>query len=528
MLRMENNLAIRKIEGERRLIFRFPYDPSLVDVMRKLEGRRWHSSPKFWTANICISNLNRVKKYFPFINEVEEEYNILSCSNFDKSLLEGLYPFQKQGVRWLQSRNGRGLLADEMGNGKSIQTIGYLKINPDIRPALIVCPASLKLNWQREIKKWMNDDAEVVNGSSGKLDQGITIINYDILYRYIDRLRGKISVLVLDEVHKIKSNKTRTTKSAMKLGKTVDRIIALSGTPIINRPVEFFNTLNLISPAQFPSYWKYAMRYCDAHKDYWGWKFDGASNIGELREKINPLMLRRLKKDVLQDLPDKTVSILPFQINKVNYNRKEAELTAWIKESKLSDKGAKINALAKLEALKQVAVSAKLDSVQEWVNNFLTENGKLVLFTTHHFTVDWVMQNFKQFNPVKLDGRDSITQKQKAVDTFQNDSKCRLFVGNIKAAGVGITLSAASTCCFLELGWSPGEHAQAMDRLHRIGQKNSVNVYYMIAEGTIEEQIANLLDEKMKVLDAILDGKETDESSLLMNLLEDYKNNSGN
>ena len=168
-----------------------------------------------------------------------------------------------------------------------------------------------------------------------------------------------------------------------------------------------------------------------------------------------------------------------------------------------------------------MAVEAKLPHAIEWIDDFLDTGEKLVVFCTHKFVVDALMKEFSK-EAVKLDGRTSGPDRQLAVDKFQNEPETRLFVGNIQAAGVGITLTAASSVAFLELPWTSGSLRQAEDRVHRIGQKNAVNVYYLLAEYTIEEKIATLLDDKRKVLDSVLDGKETEDSSLIMDLIENY------
>jgi SNF2 family DNA or RNA helicase len=174
------------------------------------------------------------------------------------------------------------------------------------------------------------------------------------------------------------------------------------------------------------------------------------------------------------------------------------------------------------QALKRLAARGKWKSSVDWLKEALESNGKMIVFAVHHETIDRLMEDMKDFQPVKVDGRDSQEKRQAAVDRFQNDETCRLFVGNIKAAGIGLTLTEASAVVFLELGWTPGEHVQAEDRPHRIGQTKSVNVYYLVAADTVEEEIAALLDKKQKVLDAVLDGAETDQDSLLSELLKRY------
>jgi SWI/SNF-related matrix-associated actin-dependent regulator 1 of chromatin subfamily A len=233
----------------------------------------------------------------------------------------------------------------------------------------------------------------------------------------------------------------------------------------------------------------------------------------------------------LTDLPDKTRTVLPMEMESdiwTQYSKASANFISWLKsiDPEKVSAAQRAETLVHFQALKRLAARGKWDSMTEWIKDALDTNGKLILFAVHHEAIDNLMETLKGYNPVKIDGRDSQEARQNAVDRFQNDTACKVFVGNIKAAGVGLTLTAADTVVFAELGWTPGEHVQAEDRAHRIGQKNAVSVYYLIAQGTIEEEIAALLDKKQKVLDAVLDGTETSQESLLTELFTKYINES--
>ena len=240
-------------------------------------------------------------------------------------------------------------------------------------------------------------------------------------------------------------------------------------------------------------------------------------------------MIRRKKEDVLKDLPAKIRSVVPLELAKKTaqeYQRASADIISWIKENEGAEKAEKASqakVLAAINKLKQLSTQGKIDACIEWIKNFLEIDGKLVVFAENHWVIDQLTAEFENI-AVKLDGRDSQLAREKVVEKFQNDEKIRLFVGNFQAAGVGITLTAASSTCFIQLPWSPGIASQAEDRVHRIGQEaDSVNAYYLIAEGTIEEQIARLLDHKARVLDAVLDGQEPDSTSLLTDLLNELR-----
>ncbi len=330
--------------------------------------------------------------------------------------------------------------------------------------------------------------------------------------------------ILVHNCHLIKDSKTQRARTIKRISKNIPYIIALTGTPVVNRPVEFFNSLNMISPERFPSFWDYAQEYCGATHNGYGWDFKGATNIEKLNKLlIESIMIRRLKADVMKDLPAKIKTLVPLEIN--NRNKYQDEFDYTLRDNKYKEPG---DQLAEIERLKQICLNGKIDSIYAWIDDFLESGQKLVIFATHHKAIDMLMDRYSQI-AVKLDGRDNQTQRQGAVDSFQNIDECKLFIGNIKAAGVGLTLTAASNVAFIELPWTPSDIDQSSDRVHRIGQEaDCVNIYYLVAEDTIEEDICELLDEKRKVIDMVLDGKQTEEVSLLTELLKrmnDRRNN---
>ncbi len=544
----------------------FPFNFNDLDHIRSLPDRKYHSDGKYWIAELCVQTVESLKewkfkldpKLLTFLEKTR-----LHISQVDEIEVPGLrgtlYPFQKKGVAFVEAKQGRALIADEMGLGKTIQTLAWLQLHPELRPVVIVVPASLKLNWEREIMNWMTDwgRIEILHGTKpgiftkDKLNKAsIIIINYDILpnkYKKIKNpLTGKIKlieikgtgwvdylldidpkVLITDECHYYKNDNTNRTRGIKKLGKSIDHVIALSGTPIVNRPIEIYNAIRLIDQTIMPSRWKFAEQYCGLVHDGYGWDFSGATNTQELHEKLtNTIMIRRKKVDVLPDLPEKTRSFIPMELeNEEEYCKAERDFIAFVRKEKgreAAERASNAQALAEIEGLKQLAVRGKLKHAVDWIRDFLEVDEKLVVFATHKFVIDTLMLAFVN-KAVKVDGSVTGVNRQKAVDDFQKDLNVRLFVGNIKAAGIGITLTAASNVAFLELPWTPGEVTQAEDRVHRIGQRNSVNIHYLLASNTIEERVARLIDKKRKVLDAVLDGVETEEESLLTELMNEYK-----
>lgn len=555
---------------EKGIKIQFPLNPKDLCSVKSLPGRKFHAkgNKKYWTVPFSLITLlmlyeqefildDRLKKLlrkYVFSSPKKNK----PIKKIDGLKGDKLIPFQGEGISFTESKNGRALIADDMGLGKTIQALAWLQLHTDFRPVIIVVPASLKLNWVKEAQKWLNKpNIQVLYGTdtSTTLLGEIIVLNYDILPFWIDKLiQYKPEVLITDESHYFKNKSAKRTKAVIKLGKKCSHIIALSGTPIVNKPIEFYNVIHLINPKLFPNRWDFAHRYCDAKHNGFGWDLSGSSNEQELHQILtNTIMIRRTKKEVLKQLPDKIFSFIPMELDNQNeYDLAETDFIEFIKqqtendlmielrkslkeeyhsfinikdeklEELKADKVSKINILTEIESLKQLAVKGKMKQAVNWIRDFLESGEKLVLFANHRFVIDQLMEEFKTV-AVKIDGSVSQTNRQKAVDEFQTNKNIRLFVGNIKAAGVGLTLTASSNVGILELPWTPGDLIQAIDRCHRIGQKDTVNVYYLLAANTVEEEIAELLDKKQKILDAVLDGKETDKTSLLTELLKKYK-----
>jgi len=478
--------------------------------------------------------------------------------------VEELYKYQIEGVHFLEQKNGRALIADEMGLGKTVQALSWLKLHPEFSKVLVICPASLKINWQREAEKWALLDMEILNGTTPhKIKSNDVIINYDILSYWEKHLKLKqFDVIIFDEAHYIKNNKAKRTKAFKRLVKSVPRLIALTGTPIENKPIEIYNIVKVIDPSIFPDATDFAVEFCGAKKTRFGWDKNGATNTLRLNKILSSsIMIRRKKVDVLKDLPEKQIIKVPFEINnRIEYDQAETEFVEFLKKkfntenlteeileelkqfAKRNDievseelttdeirlikehkfeRIASAPVLAQIELLKQLAVKGKIDQIIEWIENFLESGEKLVVFAVHKKVVSQLMEKFKHI-AVKVDGSVSQKQRQEAVDKFQKDIKTRLFIGNIKAAGVGITLTAASNAAIIEFPWSPGELNQAADRIHRITQTKQVTIWNLVGESTIEEKIITLLKKKEKVITKILDGKQYEDQSILMDLFKSY------
>lgn len=533
------------------IVMKFAKDFDLINRIKEdIPGRRWDPAKIQWTCPISYQAVETLKELnFQFTPALVAKIEVLTPKKVtDLKLPEGLklYRFQEDGVKRVEALRGRAIIGDEMGLGKTVQALAWLRLHPEARPAVVVVPAVVKVNWVREANKWCPGEPVIMlSGKAGSdpdlllqiaehQDKAIIVVNYDILsgngkagWAEILKKHLKIQALIIDESHYIKNNKAQRTQCVKDLGKNVPYVIAMSGTPIINRPIEFYNAIRLVNPAIFPNWFQYANRYCAPSFNGFATNYNGASNTEELHRILSErVMIRRLKAEVRQDLPDKLRSVVPMEIdNRAEYRKAVRDFLSWLEETEGEEAAAKASAAEKLVSigkLKQLAARGKLASVISWIREVLEQDEKLIVFCIHHWMVDAIYDEFKEV-AVTLTGKDGMDKRQRAVDDFQADPKVRLFIGNIKAAGVGITLTAASHVAFLELGWTPGEHAQAEDRAHRIGQDKVVNIYYLVAERTIEEDIALLLDKKREVLSQVLDGKPVEKEAILTELLNKLK-----
>jgi len=423
---------------------------------------------------------------------------------------EKLYKFQEEGVQFL-TKNKHALLADDMGLGKTVQAIQAL-INVYANKILVICPASVKLNWKKELVYWgstskyfQKENIYVANGRRANIpNTQVVIINYDlIIYPEIQKqLKRDWHAIICDEAHFLKS---RTSKRTIAMfGK--EGIIRhsfykwlLTGTPILNRPIDLypiFKTLagDLLKP--YDAYTKFSEYFCAGYFDGFAWNDKGASNIEELSKRIKPFYLRRLKKDVLKQLPSKIYKTILLPITPAVNAVLDIE-----QEQEESEEGGNMGQLA---TIRRLTAEAKLPEVIDHIKTVLATGNKLVVFA-HHKSV--VNELAKCAPSVKMVGGMTPPQKQVALDTFIN-TDIQLFIGNIKSAGTGVDglQKVCSHVVFAEVSWSPAEMEQAVDRLHRIGQDSKgVLVEFLVTDGTIEQVMVNTLIRKTKLIRRIIE-----------------------
>ncbi len=437
-------------------------------------------------------------------------------------------PYQEAGIRYALGARGT-LIADEMGLGKTVQAIGIINASP-AGAVVIVCPAGLKTNWRYELDNWLVDSK-----------RDIIILSYYEAGKFVKLVDVNITILIVDEAHYIKNPDSRRSQVITELAKKANRVLLLTGTPMENRPVELWPLLKIVCPEKWdpaitrigtitqdqrqshpgegPNFWTFAKRYCDLKKTSFRfgtrfrkvWDFSGASNLTELRKRLRETcMVRRLKQDVLPELPEKCRQVFVLPSNQPddgylasltfeNYERAIAELTS----SKV-----------KFEEFSRRRHEEGMDIVDDalvFLRDALDETQKIIVFAHHIDVIERLASGLtaefdKADYAVKVTGGTHVADRGAAVKAFQEDPLCRVFIGSIGAAGVGITLTAATLVVFVELTPVPGQMTQAEDRAHRIGQKNFLLVKILVKNHSLGARLAKIIVRKQAVLKEGLDG----------------------
>ena len=491
---------------------------------------------------------------------------------------ESLYSFQEIGVAFAELTKGQVLLGDEMGLGKGVMTLAWLSLHPEYRPVIAFVPGKLRSNWEKETNKWLpGETVQVIRSGKDTVstEASIIILSYELAAKHkLELLDLKPSVVILDEVTKISNKKATRTRVTLAIARNAPHRIALSGTPVRNRPAEFFNILNLLKPDTFPKFFSFALKYCAAREDEFGWNFSGSSNEEELAEAVRPIMIRRLKNNVLKDLPPKrrlpiVVDLSP-EIDRL-YKDADAELKealrafrTYQRETKTRDLGLEYQqylssfvpespgeepssyrtfawdvayaelgqdrmiAIAKLNLMRQIVGLGKAELVYDIAEDFLNAGEKLVIYGHHRRVLDTIESSFAKagVRTVRVDGTSKDSDVAEAVELFQNEPDVTVFIGSTLAAGQGLTLTAASNVLIVERQWTPADEVQAEDRLHRIGQSESVTAWYLVVKDTVDDKMNLIVEGKRKKIGLLLDGDErggrATSSSILGEVLKEY------
>ena len=432
---------------------------------------------------------------------------------------------QKEAVEKLL-KNDKFILADDMGLGKTTSTV-IATLESGAKKILIICPASLKINWEREIRNYTDRTISICEGKKYE-DADYVITNYDILKNFHDTkdkensliLKSNFDLIVIDEAHYVSNAQAQRTKLIMDLTKEIKKLWLLTGTPMTSRPMNYYNLLKLIDSPVSQNWMAYAIRYCNGYQFRVGnkkvWNVTGASNLEELRERTSRQILRRLKTDVL-DLPEKIMTPVYLRLKSRLYEALMGEYYDWYNNRQDESKSLSIQ-FTKLMKVRQVIAEEKIPTTIELAENILEQGKKVIIFSNFTEPLKKIHEHFGK-KSVYLDGSTTKPARQDAVDRFQNDDKVQVFCGNIKAAGVGLTLTAAEACIMNDLSFVPADHSQAEDRAYRYGQKNMVSVYYPIFENSIEGVIYDILDSKKKIIGTVMgdDGTSADIVEQILN-----------
>uniref|UniRef100_A0A0K0FM83 SWI/SNF-related matrix-associated actin-dependent regulator of chromatin subfamily A-like protein 1 n=1 Tax=Strongyloides venezuelensis TaxID=75913 RepID=A0A0K0FM83_STRVS len=461
------------------------------------------------------------------VNKEKKTYKEEAEARIEKTLLDRMFPYQLRGLEFGLSKHGKVYIADEMGLGKSIQGLALARYYKSEWPLIIVCPAAVRYSWRDTFYNFLPsfDKSKLFLIEKGSdfipLDgdtNNVIIISYSMLKNItgmLDKINAK--VVIFDEAHSLKSKTAVRTKEGTKIAKTCNRIILLSGTPALSKPIELYSQLQLINSSLTPNYYKFAERYCDGKKGPFGFEANGSTNPDELKTVLSTFfMIRRYKKDVLNDLPEKMRQVVYLRGDIVeeamgNLEKQKMELDKM--RNKIENNMEKASYREKraciLEYYAKTGECKSIVAVKYIMDKYFSEDierRKIIIFAHHKVVLDKLQAacEKRKIKAIRIDGAVTGPNRDKAIKDFQNDESVLVAILSITAAGAGVTLTAASTVLFAELHWNPGYLQQAEDRAHRIGQKDCVHVSYLIFNGTCDDYMFPMIQKKMAVLGQLM------------------------
>lgn len=494
----------------------FPFNLDLLEVARNLPDRLFYKDDKSWRVPATPFHAKAVVSALSgFGFDVSDGVSAMARARSSERKLdlpEALYDFQKTGVKFLVQANGRGILADQMGLGKTPQALVF--VDYFCSKTLVVAPANVTYKWLGEAGKWTKKSADIVLTSKQPLPTAdIHIMSYDIMrIRHEELIKQQYDCIIFDESHRLANYKSQRTRAARKLA-GARRLLMLSGTPILNRPSDLFPMLNMISPINFPNFFSFAKRYAGAYFDGSYWVFPNqATNPSELAERLKGVMIRRTKSEVLTQLPDKSRTIVPVRLeNEKEYREEKNEFARWRYENPGASHG---DTLVHLTALRKIVGLSKVAAAVDLAEEVIASDGKVVLYAHHLDVVRGLQDGLSSYKRLVIAGSTSAKERAEVVRAFQEGD---LEVVIMTSAGAeGIDLFAASHIIFCEREWTPAAEEQAEDRLHRIGQKNAVNCWYLSVLGTMDEKMAKLVQSKRDVIGSVIS-----QSEVLTSILEE-------
>jgi len=516
-----------------------PYLNDVKDTIRTFKSAKFHPNGKRWTigftehqalteslktmktADCKITGLPKWINYV-FIQKgkltqpslQKDVDSVVLNEKIERSLVEKLFPYQRIGVVFGLERNGCLLIADEMGLGKSLQALSIARAYSSEWPLLIVCPASVKYSWKQQFHQFLPavKKIAIIEKGTDKLPtecspNTVIIMSYDqMVIKEKDLISAKINVIIFDESHLLKDNKTKRTKVATEISKKAKRRILLSGTPALSRPAELFSQIRLVDPKIFTNWKEFAGRYCDARQGKFGFEAKGATFLNELATILkHTVMIRRLKKDVLDDLPPKTREILYLSGDKIQTQIGELKKSCEAYDEAMKEHKEGGYGPSFMSYFGETGVCKSYAIADYIIEQYFYKDAppvKILLFAHHTSVLDVFCMRFtvEKINHIRIDGHTKGTVREANCKKFQENPNCQVAVLSITAAGTGITLTAANKVIFAELYWNPGIFFQAEDRAHRVGQKSSVFVQYILARGTADDIIWPKIQEKILVV----------------------------
>eukprot|EP01114_Cavostelium_apophysatum_P021243 TRINITY_DN7359_c0_g1_i2.p1 TRINITY_DN7359_c0_g1~~TRINITY_DN7359_c0_g1_i2.p1 ORF type:complete len:973 (+),score=262.63 TRINITY_DN7359_c0_g1_i2:95-3013(+) len=458
-------------------------------------------------------------------------------SGIPPALLDHMLPFQLNGVAFALQHEGKCIIGDEMGLGKTVQAVAIACCYSADWPVLVICPSGLRLNWQKEFSRWIPElvrngsgwsKLNIVN-SAADLRGSINIVSYDLLSKLLDAITARnYGMIIADESHYFKNAEAQRTQAILPLLQKARRSVLLSGTASVSRPSELYTQLSAIGKGIFKSFRKFGLRYCNAFQGRFGWDYTGHSNLAELHAILHKTaMVRRLKKDVLKELPAKTRKQVFLDLS-------EEEKVAF-KDGKKELSEAKQDQQSLMMALWTLTGKIKVQAVCRYLKEFSKEGTKFLVFAHHMEVLNGIEEMFvrEKIGFIRIDGQTKSEERHRLVTDFENSdgSSLQAAILSITAAGTGLTLNRAQTVIFAELHWTPGALIQAEDRAHRIGKTSEVEVQYLLTKGTTDETIWAMIEKKLDVVGNLLNGQadqmiDDDENSRYGSLLELIKERS--
>jgi SWI/SNF-related matrix-associated actin-dependent regulator 1 of chromatin subfamily A len=499
--------------------------------------------------------------------KIADENKILELKKTKKSSLkiEGikgeLYDYQKIGVEFLTLANGRAILGDGCGVGKTVQGIGYI-IHNNISKTLVVCPSNVKYSWSNELEKWSNLKFTILNSHQELTEELINefdvfIINYDILNIFFDtkiklektktgRIKKKkifsfkeffdkkvFDLLILDEAHLCKGLTSDRSRQCRALSQICEKAILLTGTPIVNRTLEIFPLLQMIDKEEWKNYFEFTQRYCDGKYGDYGYEAKGSSNTEELKDRIKKYYLRRTKEDIEIQLPPKRYIDIPVELDKetrAKYNLAENNLKSYLtniarKTKDETDRSMSAETLEKINVLRKIVTMGKIDATRDIINSLLDNEEKVIIFSVYNEPLEILFNEYKDCS-VLLTGKSSEKERKESVEKFQS-GKAKIFFGGLVSSGVGITLHTSPNLLFMDFSWVPTDMIQGQERAHRMGMTTEhLTIYQLYAINSMDERMKEILRGKMEVFDSLVEvgvNKEEKNISVVNELIESFK-----